>query len=68
MKKKTNSTKQDEVVSALWQFARDQHYTHPINERGVITDATGVRINTKAVGTALETIMQIFGYEVVEIR
>lgn len=57
-----NIEAQETVVSALWDFARDQDT--------MIRNASnkqGTQVNTKAVGKALEKIMNVFGYEVAQI-
>lgn len=58
---RTNLKAQEEVVSALYEFAHtQQHGTH-----NAFTQMHGKRtgVNLEAVGNALESILRSFGYE-----
>ena len=58
---------QEEVVSALWEFAGNQNILH----RNARQDSPKFGVNTvslEAVGIALERIMKAFGCEVVSVQ
>lgn len=61
----TNIEAQEEVVAALWEFARAQQN----REHNCKCDTPGkeVSVNLGAVGEALERIMRAFGYSVASI-
>ena len=54
---------QDNVVSALYNFARQNESLDKD-----ITCGDGLKISTKAVRSALEEIMSAFGYKVASIQ
>jgi hypothetical protein len=61
---------QEEVVSALWDFAHDQQ-TKAMNCSSIPTkqgDYDITRVNLDAVGDALKKIMKTFGYEVMPVE
>lgn len=55
--------KQEEIVSILWSFAKDQQ-TKPHN----CTNGEGVSVSLDAVGVAKDRMMKLFGLEPVEIQ
>lgn len=59
----TDVEKQEEVVVALWEFARAQRDRKP--DAG--ENAAAYYVNLSAVHEALERIMDIFGLDVVPI-
>jgi hypothetical protein len=66
-KRSRNIKKQEAVVSALWNFAAD------ITKRGLegtqcANVRLGVSVSLKHIGTALGSIMDIFGYDVAEVQ
>ena len=64
--KKHSIDKQEAIVSCLWRFARD---AQKIEKQGcVITAEDGTKLEDKAIRMALASIMQIFGYEVLEVQ
>lgn len=64
---KHSITKQEDIVCALWDFARQQAgRTLDAKARGL--DGTEVDVNLQAVGEALDRILKTFGYEPVEIQ
>jgi hypothetical protein len=69
-RKRCNLEKQEEVVAALWRFAADLQLRP--NKGCVATTASGPNTGTKAsldhVGSALRSIMETFGYGVLEIQ
>ena len=64
----TSIPKQEEVVSALWDFAHNletrYHDAKSLNPDGT----TKTTVNLKVVHTTLEKIMTTFGYKTVEIQ
>lgn len=64
-KPKTNIEAQEEVVAALWQFARENRL---FGEHEATDATTGMSINLDAVGKARERILAAFGYESVSIQ
>lgn len=62
---KTNIDKQEMVVSVIWQIAHAaQQEPQPEWYRTI----SGTRMDPKAVHYALEHIMDIFGYDVIEVQ
>ncbi len=62
-----NLEAQEEVVSALWEFAGNQNILH----RNARQDSPKFRVTTtslEAIGIALERIMKAFNYEVVSVE
>ena len=57
---------QEEVVSVLWDFAR-QNDDCPPEVKAMKCDE-GTSVSLEAVEEALKRIMEIFGYDVVEIQ
>jgi hypothetical protein len=65
-RKRTNIQKQEELVSALWEFAADLQLRP--NQGCVATIATGqedagTKCSLEHVGSAKKKIMAIFGYD-----
>lgn len=58
-----NVEAQEEVVAAIWNFARDNKA-----KKHNITAGDGASCNGEAISTALEKIMAAFGYKVAEIQ
>jgi hypothetical protein len=65
--KRTNLKKQEAVVSALWNFAAELK-NHPTTGQLAKNLALGVTLSLDQVGTALEKIMSIFGYQIVSVQ
>lgn len=67
-RRRTNIDKQERVVSALWELARDMQ--HRPNEGGpVITSGEdGTKLNDGHARKALREIMDAFGYDVLEVQ
>lgn len=59
----TDLDKQEEIVSALWDFAEMQ-----ANRPHNVTKTNSCSANLEAVGETLERIMRTFGYEVVSVQ
>lgn len=57
--------KQEQVVAALWDFAR--HMQKDRNIGDVATDSSGTRLSLTHVGSALRGILSIFGLEVTPV-
>jgi hypothetical protein len=60
-KPKFNQTAQDEVLSALWDFAAENSKVQPNAKRC----SDGCQCNLAVVGMALDRIMTAFGYATV---
>lgn len=60
----TDVEKQEEVVAALWEFARNQRDRKP----NAGENHKDYYVNLSAVGDALKRIMATFGFEVVSIQ
>lgn len=66
-RKRCNIDKQEAVVTALWNFADDLQ--HRPNEGCVATTQPGgTKASLKHIGSALEKIMETFGYGVLEVQ
>lgn len=67
---RVSTTKQDEVVASLWNFAHDLE-TMPHDGKSFTFTFEGeikTTVNLEAVGKALERIMAAFGYNVASIQ
>ncbi len=63
----TDILKQEEVVSALWQFAENLQ-TKPHDAKRSEEGKHSTSVHLPSVGIALERIMNLFGYEIVSIQ
>ena len=61
-RRRTNYDKQENVVSAIWEFAHNQQ-TH----EHTVTNSKGTSVHIDSVGVALKKIMDIFGYDVTPV-
>ena len=67
---KTSVWRQEQVVSALWNFAADMQFRP---EEGTICTISsgrdkGTKASLKHIRRAMNTIMNTFGYDIVEIQ
>lgn len=66
-RRRTNIDKQERVVSALWNLARDMQ--HRPDEGCVATNVEdGTKLSLGHCGKALKEIMDTFGYDVLEVQ
>jgi hypothetical protein len=65
-RRRTNIDKQERVVSALWELARDMQ-KRP-DEGCVATSCDGTKLGLGHAGKALREIMDTFGYDVLEVQ
>ena len=63
-----SAAKQDEVVAALWDFARMQVQIEITACPQTCYDAIGTPISLRAVAITKRRILKAFGYEPVEIQ
>lgn len=67
---KTSLWRQEQVVSAIWNFAADSQFRP---EQGTICTIgsgrdKGTKASLKHIHRALTTIMNIFGYDLVDVQ
>jgi hypothetical protein len=65
-RRRTNIDRQERVVSALWELARDMQ-NRP-SEGCVATAGDGTKLSLGHCGKALREIMDTFGYDVLEVQ
>jgi hypothetical protein len=65
---RVSTTKQDEVVASLWNFAHDLETMPHDGKSFTFEGEIKTTVNLEAVGKALERIMKAFGYNVVSIQ
>lgn len=66
-RRRTNIDKQERVVSALWEFARD---IQKRPDEGCVATASkdGTKLSLDHVGKAMREILDAFGYDVLEVQ
>lgn len=67
-RKLININKQERVVTALWNFAADMQQRPKEGTVATTLSKPKVKVSLKHVGTALDDIMDAFGYGVAEIQ
>ena len=65
-RRRTNIDKQENLVKALWDFAAAQQNFG--DDQRIITDSKGTCVLDPAIRKAICTIMDNFGYDVLEVQ
>lgn len=63
-----NINKQEELVTALWNFARKMEYSTDKTARSVGKDGIETHMDMQAMHEALHTIAKIFNLEIQEVQ
>jgi len=66
-RRRTNIDKQERVVSALWEFARNIQQNP---DKGCVATAveSGTKLSLDHAGKAMQEILDAFGYDVLEVQ